>query len=301
MYIACEATDSLSCFLHLCVTAVCWMVSGVIRMSGYEGHQVRIRCSHSNAGSNRKYFCRGHCSSKDILVKTNGGQTYQQRERFSLHDHRSGTFTVTITGLRKTDTGTYWCGVERAGADTYTEVHLTVTEASSRASRAPQLPSRVPATSANPQEEADPPRTSGPLPQHSSGVPRQFQGHSTAETLMPLQNGVKFTHYVTFITAAVSGTVLLFALSVLIIYKQRKAVSKNSPEATFTSTVNTEYGDSRNNRRAERNNGMSVNEPDADTFLTSDLSSPENNHIYSNIQCNHLQTDPIYLNYNLIT
>ncbi|XP_048869038.1 CMRF35-like molecule 9 isoform X2 [Brienomyrus brachyistius] len=279
------------------LSAGCWVVSGVVRVSGYEGQRVTIRCSHGNAGSNSKYFCLGHCSSKDILVKTVEGHIYQQKGRFSLYDNRSGTFTVTITGLRKTDTGRYWCGVERTGADTYTEVHLRVTEASSRASSAPQLPSRVPATSAHPQDGADPPGTSGPLPQHSSGVPRQFQGHSTTETMMAVQNAVKFTHYVTFITAAVSSTALLFALSVLIIYKQRKGVSKNSP-ATFTSTVNTEYGVSRNSIRAEQNNGMSVNEPDADTFLTSDLSSLENNHIYSNIQCNPLQTDSIYLNIN---
>ncbi|XP_072568898.1 CMRF35-like molecule 2 isoform X3 [Paramormyrops kingsleyae] len=113
-----------------CLCSVgCWVASGVITVSGYERQSVSIECSHSNAETNLKYFCGSRCDYKDILVNTENGRSNKTNGRFSLYDHGSGTFTVTITGLRKTDTGKYWCGTERAGADSYTEVHLTVIEA----------------------------------------------------------------------------------------------------------------------------------------------------------------------------
>uniref|UniRef100_A0A8C9V756 Immunoglobulin domain-containing protein n=1 Tax=Scleropages formosus TaxID=113540 RepID=A0A8C9V756_SCLFO len=97
-------------------------------VTGHEGQDVTVQCSHTLARSNGKYFCKGHCSrDADVLIKTEEGQRNKKIGRLSLYDNGTGTFWVTITGLKKTDTGTYWCAVKRSIiADTFTEVSLTV-------------------------------------------------------------------------------------------------------------------------------------------------------------------------------
>ncbi|XDV15912.1 hypothetical protein PO909_015853, partial [Leuciscus waleckii] len=91
-------------------------------ISGYIGRYVTISCSHKWASTNIKYFCRDPCGDRDILVKSNRSP----KGRYTLEDSGTGTFTVTITDLQESDSGIYWCGVQRTGLDTYQEVHLTV-------------------------------------------------------------------------------------------------------------------------------------------------------------------------------
>uniref|UniRef100_A0AAY5F660 Immunoglobulin V-set domain-containing protein n=1 Tax=Electrophorus electricus TaxID=8005 RepID=A0AAY5F660_ELEEL len=73
---------------------------------------VQIHCSHRLAGTNVKYFCTASCTEKDILIKS-AKNKLSVSGRFALFDEGSGVFTVTISNLRKSDSGTYWCGVER--------------------------------------------------------------------------------------------------------------------------------------------------------------------------------------------
>ncbi|XP_052384221.1 uncharacterized protein LOC127932482 [Oncorhynchus keta] len=105
-----------------------------------------FRCSFTLAGTNNKYFCKGTCSGKDILVKTNGSKNVTQ-DRYSIEDNRDGVFYVTIKNLMKTDSGTYWCGVERYGPDSYQEVHLTVTDAPPTSTTSPVTSRRHVSTS----------------------------------------------------------------------------------------------------------------------------------------------------------
>lgn len=90
-------------------------------MDGYERQSVTITCSHVWATGNRKYFCRDPCEDKDVVVDSLSSSSV----RYQLQD-RGDTFTVTITDLKKTDSGRYWCVVDRSIADTYAEVILTV-------------------------------------------------------------------------------------------------------------------------------------------------------------------------------
>ncbi|XP_055762529.1 CMRF35-like molecule 3, partial [Salvelinus fontinalis] len=114
---------STVCF---CLTALCVVESDVTK-EVVVGGQVMFGCSFTWAGTNNKYFCNGTCSDEDILVETKGSKTVTQG-RYSIED-KGDVFYVTIKDLMKTDSGTYWCGVERYGPDTYQEVHLTVTDA----------------------------------------------------------------------------------------------------------------------------------------------------------------------------
>ncbi|XP_016114716.1 uncharacterized protein [Sinocyclocheilus grahami] len=80
--------------------------------------------SASWASTNKKYFCRDPCGYGDIFVKSD--QT--PKGRYTLKDYGAGNFTVNITDLRESDSGIYWCGVERVGPDTFKKVILIVSK-----------------------------------------------------------------------------------------------------------------------------------------------------------------------------
>uniref|UniRef100_A0A673WTJ4 Immunoglobulin domain-containing protein n=1 Tax=Salmo trutta TaxID=8032 RepID=A0A673WTJ4_SALTR len=114
----------VSCCL---LSALCVVESAVTNVEEVVGGQVTVGCTFTLAGNNNKYFCKGTCSGEDILVETNGSKNVTQ-DIYSIED-KGGLFYVTIKDLRKSDSGTYWCGVDRSIKDTFQEVHLTVTDA----------------------------------------------------------------------------------------------------------------------------------------------------------------------------
>lgn len=83
---------------------------------------ITITCSHSNAFSNTKYFCKEQCTYEDVLVSTADKTT---SEKYRIRDE-GNTFFVTISDLTEDDSGTYWCGIDRKGPDTYNKVVLQV-------------------------------------------------------------------------------------------------------------------------------------------------------------------------------
>lgn len=102
-----------------------WKTEGLISIQGDLGKTVRIKCSHSNAFFNVKYFCRGQCGYEDILISST--EKKDSNHKYNILDE-GNTFYVTISSLTVQDAGTFWCGIERIGLDTYNEVVLTVTE-----------------------------------------------------------------------------------------------------------------------------------------------------------------------------
>ncbi|XP_045070285.1 polymeric immunoglobulin receptor-like [Coregonus clupeaformis] len=117
-----------------CLTALCVVESAITKATGVVGGKVTIQCSYADkwyGKSNDKYFCGKKCDSyNDVLVQTQKNKNYIERGRYAIHDYRDGDFTVTIKNLMKSDSGTYWCKVERFGLDSFQEVQLIVTDAS---------------------------------------------------------------------------------------------------------------------------------------------------------------------------
>uniref|UniRef100_A0A671P785 Immunoglobulin domain-containing protein n=1 Tax=Sinocyclocheilus anshuiensis TaxID=1608454 RepID=A0A671P785_9TELE len=111
-------------FLHL--HSVFWdSATDGTDIHGYFGKGATITCSYSWASTNIKYFCRDPCNDiKDILVQSDQSPT----GRYTLKDSGEGTFTVNITDLQESDSGIYWCGVERFGFDSFKKVILTVSK-----------------------------------------------------------------------------------------------------------------------------------------------------------------------------
>ncbi|KAK2919256.1 polymeric immunoglobulin receptor-like isoform X1 [Channa argus] len=98
-------------------------------VQSYEGGSVSISCPYdSRYQSNLKYICRGNqpstCRQQAAVTSDN-----KRNRQFSLTDHRSTSFTVTITSVTQKDSGLYLCGVQRnTGLDVFSAVVLEVKE-----------------------------------------------------------------------------------------------------------------------------------------------------------------------------
>uniref|UniRef100_A0A4W5MLD9 Immunoglobulin domain-containing protein n=1 Tax=Hucho hucho TaxID=62062 RepID=A0A4W5MLD9_9TELE len=205
----------VSCCL---LSALCVVESAVINVKGVVGGQVTVGCSFTWAGTNNKYFCKGTCSGKDILVETKGSKNVTQ-DRYRIEDKGDGVFYVTIKNLMKTDSGTYWCGVVRYGRDSYQEVHLTVTDA-------PPTPTPSPPTSR--------PHVSTTIPNLSTTSPNisttflpsgDISGHSSSRAGLMVWTSVGLVAKVT-----VLGLVLL------LFYRQRRGTRRTPPPPVSSNT-----------------------------------------------------------------
>ncbi|XP_056229026.1 CMRF35-like molecule 5 [Seriola aureovittata] len=111
-----------------CLLYATWTEGAKINEEGFEGGEVSFQCSYKFAWKNDKYFCKDKCKeAEDILATVKSGATAESG-RITLADSGNRVFTVTFHQLQLSDSGKYWCGVDRPGFDTYTEVILTVKE-----------------------------------------------------------------------------------------------------------------------------------------------------------------------------
>ncbi|NXY88808.1 PIGR protein, partial [Alcedo cyanopectus] len=100
-------------------------------LTGEVGGSVTHQCFYSITPANkhdRKYWCRragsGVCHT---IISTTGYTSREHRGRVSLEDiPQKGTFMVTMTGLEKSDTGIYRCGIGSTNSDLYIRLNLTV-------------------------------------------------------------------------------------------------------------------------------------------------------------------------------
>uniref|UniRef100_A0A8C6SMZ5 Immunoglobulin domain-containing protein n=1 Tax=Neogobius melanostomus TaxID=47308 RepID=A0A8C6SMZ5_9GOBI len=98
-----------------------------LSVEGPEGGVVSFQCSHKLAQNNRKYFCKDPCLPEHILAEVRPG-TVTGSDKITLWDARDGALNITLSNLSTSDSGTYWCGVDRLVLDTFTRVDLRVKE-----------------------------------------------------------------------------------------------------------------------------------------------------------------------------
>uniref|UniRef100_A0A8B9HVK9 Ig-like domain-containing protein n=1 Tax=Astyanax mexicanus TaxID=7994 RepID=A0A8B9HVK9_ASTMX len=91
-------------------------------VEGQEGGVVRIQCLYS-AGyqSEQKQWCR----SKDQRCYTEGRTDTSQNSAVQISDDGRRSFSVEMSGLKKSDAGWYWCRVGKREVP----VHLSVSDA----------------------------------------------------------------------------------------------------------------------------------------------------------------------------
>ncbi|XP_023773773.1 polymeric immunoglobulin receptor-like, partial [Cyanistes caeruleus] len=100
-------------------------------LAGGLGGSITHQCFYSPTPANkyeRKYWCKlsanGVCYT---IISSSGFTSSHYRGRVALGDvPQNGTFTMTMTGLRSSDSGTYRCGIGSTNEGLYVSLNLTV-------------------------------------------------------------------------------------------------------------------------------------------------------------------------------
>ncbi|CAJ1052722.1 CMRF35-like molecule 5 [Xyrichtys novacula] len=134
-------------YVYFCLLSALRTVM-TLTFDGGVGRNLTFRCSNWNVlndvKENVKYFCRNPC--KQIIVKA-GFKKSKRKDRIEIVNSAEGLF-VTFFNLQESDSGKYYCGVERFGWDSYIEVDLTVKDAKpSRPKKTPETVSDMETTS----------------------------------------------------------------------------------------------------------------------------------------------------------
>ncbi|XP_050973590.1 CMRF35-like molecule 9 isoform X2 [Labeo rohita] len=227
-----------------------------ISKEGYSEGNITITCSHRWAANNRKYFCRDPCGHLDILVKSDQTPT----GRYTLKDSGDGTVTVHITHLQESDSGIYWCAVDRFGFDTFENVKLTVFKGFAKAS--------------------------GPADK-TTGAEHRITS-SSADNIFPVP-----LYYIPYIVAGLAILVIICVLGLVTVCQCRKRINK-SRCVTATSTYNSHHSEEANG--VYRN--ATDDRPYATIKKSSTMSKDESQSdpVYQNLHFNTTQEEAIYGN-----
>ncbi|XP_042112350.1 CMRF35-like molecule 5 isoform X1 [Ovis aries] len=170
-------------------------ISGPGAVRGVEQGSLTVWCQYDPGYEPYvKWWCRGaDWSSCCFVVKTiHGSEKEVKKGRVSIKDNwENRSFTMTVEKLRVDDSDTYWCGIERVGADLGDDVDVTIDPGKTmcvcgRVSSGPTL-SRDPTV---PQREC--PRGGGVLRAH--GAPADhlgWEGPGFPSTLSWLQGRLR--------------------------------------------------------------------------------------------------------------
>ncbi|KAK2909380.1 hypothetical protein Q8A67_005217 [Cirrhinus molitorella] len=192
-----------------------------IKIHGYTGKGVSVACSHSYASTNIKYFCRHPCDYKDILVKSDQSPT----GRYTLKDYGAGTFTVSITDLQESDSGIYWCGVERTGYDTFRKVSLTVSKDPRESIVTSTQPYKDIQTSTDshtttPTTHSESPHSESPST--TAGLTSRYSSPDDITLSPSATASVNNTAYILYAVGGLLIAVIIFAVGLVAVHQHKK-------------------------------------------------------------------------------
>ncbi|NXB10232.1 PIGR protein, partial [Cnemophilus loriae] len=99
-------------------------------LTGGLGGSITHQCFYTTTPANkyeRKYWCKIEANGVCYTIISSRHASRDYEGRVALEDvPQNGTFTVTMTGLRSSDTGTYRCGIGSTNEGLYVSLNLTV-------------------------------------------------------------------------------------------------------------------------------------------------------------------------------
>ncbi|XP_062420721.1 uncharacterized protein LOC134102895 [Pungitius pungitius] len=219
-------------------------------IQGRVGQSVTISCSDWNVWTdvtkNVKYFCSSPCTEDQHIIIKAAYQESINKDRIKLFNKGKTLFAI-FNNLQKSDSKTYYCGVDRHGlADAYIKVILNVLDAVSSSPRmTPKTITVVPTSSFAVT-------TSSTMSSNSSDV---FTDTSTSHTTLntttpaaPAQGSVSSVLYWVVGVTGVLVVVTMLMVSLKLVKKTMKqqsnvvsgadAANKDAQEVLMESTNN---------------------------------------------------------------
>ncbi|XP_028262518.1 uncharacterized protein LOC114436437 isoform X2 [Parambassis ranga] len=130
-------------YLCVCLLSAVVDVQAKINIKGSVGQNVTATCLGwnvwlSDVKTNDKYICRSPCTGQKHIIAQAAYKKTKRKDRIEIANSDEGLF-VTFFNLQKSESGTYYCGVERYGRDSFIEVNLKVTDAEHSKHRTPAV------------------------------------------------------------------------------------------------------------------------------------------------------------------
>ncbi|XP_034733024.1 CMRF35-like molecule 1 [Etheostoma cragini] len=101
-------------------------LSAPMVVTGANGASVAVSCQYVlQFKEYPKYWCKGAFYELCRIVVRTPGEEHSDRSSIA-DDKDAGVFTVTMSSLKESDQGMYWCVIARHGKNVYTGVSLRV-------------------------------------------------------------------------------------------------------------------------------------------------------------------------------
>ncbi|XP_029014644.1 uncharacterized protein LOC121201638 isoform X2 [Betta splendens] len=247
--------------MKVCVWTVCLFTAltvGVksLTQTGYVGKNVTFHCSDwkgfiwSNVKSYVKYICNNPCKEdKHVIMKVKPGETKHENRIYLFNN--GVTLSVTFINLQKSDSRTYYCGLDENLRDSLIEVNLNVRDALIPGPQTTVRTVSVWSSSTVSSNSKDITSDISPL-----FTTRQSTAAAASEAHKEEGNGSVLYLIIGF-TVVITTLVLLLCLMMKIKKERKKKVSKSgSPEAVVQQDA--DYAEIRHEDHTERASAADV-------------------------------------------
>ncbi|XP_059193989.1 CMRF35-like molecule 9 [Centropristis striata] len=131
-------------YVYCCLLSALSVVEvKTLNINGRVGESVEFKCSWlntwGNVRENDKYFCNSPCKEGKHIINKAAFKKTTYKGRIELTNSGESLF-VTYKNLQKSDSRTYYCGVDRWGKDSFITVNLKVTDAKSSSPKTTPIP-----------------------------------------------------------------------------------------------------------------------------------------------------------------
>ncbi|XP_062420729.1 CMRF35-like molecule 1 [Pungitius pungitius] len=208
-------------------------------IKGRVGESVTISCSDWNVWpdvtENVKYFCFSPCEDQHIISKAEYEKIHT-KNGIKLHNNGK-TLLVTFKSLQKSDSKTYYCGVERTGLfkDAYIRVILNVLDA------LPSSPRMTPKTITVVPTSSFAVTTSSTMSSNSSDVFTETStSHTTLKTTTPAAPAQGSDSSVLYLVVGVTGVLVVITILMVSLKLMNMMMKRRSKVVSGADTVNTE-------------------------------------------------------------